>query len=77
MNSATDAKVYRYVSVHPNTRRGTIVDSLAYGDWEAGRQIREALDSLVARGFLNQEPPQGKRNLRYTIPTQVPHGEQK
>ena len=58
--------IHRYISAHPTTRRGTIVDALSYGDWEAGHRIRVALDSLVARQIV-QQIGTGKRNLRYQI----------
>lgn len=62
----TELVVHRYISAHAMTRRGTIVDALSYGDWEAGHRIRVALDSLVARQLV-QKHGEGKRNLRYTI----------
>ena len=58
--------IHRYISAHAMTRRGTIVDALSYGDWEAGHRIRVALDSLVARQIV-QQIGTGKRNLRYQI----------
>ena len=61
--------IHRYISAHPGTRRRTVVDALSYGDWEAGHRIRVTLDSLAARGTI-QQIGTGKRNLRYTLPQQ-------
>jgi hypothetical protein len=59
--------VLHYITAHPGTRRGTVVDALAYGDWEAGHRIRVTLDSLAIRGTI-QQTGAGKRSLRYTVP---------
>lgn len=72
--SMTNAElvILKYVSVHPMTRRRTVVDALSYGDWEAGHRIRVTLDSMVARQLI-QQLGTGKRNLRYTIPMETTH----
>lgn len=61
--------IYKYISAHIGTRRATVVEALSYGDREAGHRIRVTLDSLVARGLI-QQIGTGKRNLRYLIPQQ-------
>jgi hypothetical protein len=58
--------ILSYISRHPMTRRSTVCESLSFGDWEAGKKIRAALDSLVARQIV-QQIGTGKRNLRYQI----------
>jgi hypothetical protein len=63
----TELIILRYISAHPMTRRGTVVDALSHGDWDAGHRIRVTLDSLVARGIV-QKHGEGKRNIRYSVP---------
>lgn len=60
-----DLVILHYVQNHPNTRRGTVVDALSYGDRSAGHRIRVALDSLTARGLLTKSDT---KPTRYTVP---------
>jgi hypothetical protein len=63
----TELVIWNYVALHNNCHRSSMVDSLSYGDWTAGRKLRQATDSLVARGII-QKIGTGTRNVCYTIP---------